>query len=297
MANIYDVFERYRAYAIHLKGLSERTLVGYYGVIRRFVNLTGYTEVEALTKRNIEDWIMQGRLEYKWSAKTVVNALRTLSSFTKWCVEQNYLLEVPTEGIPIPKIPKEIPKHLNKDDAMYLLEFTQSFPFDYQFEKYRAIAIIATFMFTGIRSSELRNLYLSHVNLEEKTLVVRSGKGAKDRLIPIHPRLIIYLKNYLKERKRLNKTCPYFFTSMTCNARMGDKVIQRLVKRLRDASGIYFYPHKLRHSFATLMLEGGVDIFSLSKMMGHTDIRTTTIYLSATVGHLKNQIVKHSLGF
>ena len=72
-------------------------------------------------------------------------------------------------------------------------------------------------------------------------------------------------------------------------------MIKRLVEKLREKSGIYFYPHMLRHTFATLMLEGGCDLFALSKMMGHSDIKTTTIYLSATTAHLQEQIKKHPL--
>ena len=64
---------------------------------------------------------------------------------------------------------------------------------------------------------------------------------------------------------------------------------------MRDASRLKFTIHKLRHTFATLMLEGGVDIYSLSKMMGHSDIKTTTIYLSASAEHLRSQMTKHPL--
>ena len=77
--------------------------------------------------------------------------------------------------------------------------------------------------------------------------------------------------------------------------RIGVKAIPRLVKKLRDASGVYFSPHMLRHTFATLMLEGGADIFAISKMMGHSDIKTTTIYLSATTAHLQAEVDKHPL--
>ena len=77
--------------------------------------------------------------------------------------------------------------------------------------------------------------------------------------------------------------------------RQGEKAIPRLVDKLRRASGIYFTPHMLRHTFATLMLEGGADIYAISKMMGHSDIKTTTIYLSASTEHLKGEINKHAL--
>jgi len=71
--------------------------------------------------------------------------------------------------------------------------------------------------------------------------------------------------------------------------------IKRLMERINEASGIKFHVNTLRHTFATLMLKSGCDIFSLSKMMGHSDIKTTTIYLAASVHHLREQILKHPL--
>jgi len=199
--------------------------------------------------------------------------------------------------LPIPKQPKQIPKNLTQDEAERLLDWTKSYTYPYRFDKYRAIAIIATFLFTGVRRSELIHIKMIDIDLENRTLTVRHGKGAKDRMIPLSLSLIEIYEDYLKERDRLGKNCPYFFTAMREDSIMGEKVIPRLVKKLREKSKINFYPHLLRHTFATLMLEGGCDIFSLSKMMGHSDIKTTTIYLSATTTHLKEQIVKHPLGF
>ena len=78
---------------------------------------------------------------------------------------------------------------------------------------------------------------------------------------------------------------------------MGNATIKDLIQKIRARSGIYFSAHVLRHTFATLMLEGGCDIYSLSKMMGHSEIQTTTIYLSASTVHLHKQIHKHPLFF
>jgi len=117
----------------------------------------------------------------------------------------------------------------------------------------------------------------------------------KDRTIPLHIELVGILQSYIKDRHRLKKTCPYFFTSLRFDSVMGKSVIGRLVQRLREKSGIYFFPHMLRHTFAVLMLEGGCNLYALSKMMGHSDIKTTTIYLSATTAYLQEQINMHSL--
>jgi len=124
---------------------------------------------------------------------------------------------------------------------------------------------------------------------------VRQGKGGKDRIIPISYILAQSLKKYVEERKRLNKTNPEFFSSLRNNRDFTDSGLKKLVEQVTKTSGIEFTVHKLRHTFATLMLEGGCDIYSLSKMMGHSDIKTTTIYLAASAEHLRLQMTKHPL--
>lgn len=102
------------------------------------------------------------------------------------------------------------------------------------------------------------------------------------------------LKRYDDERKRLNRTCPEFFASSK-NMGLTRTGLRNLVALIQKASNMNFSLHKLRHTFATLMIEGGCDIYSLSRMMGHADIKTTTIYLAASPEHLRSQMVKHPL--
>ncbi|MEZ5196418.1 MAG: tyrosine-type recombinase/integrase [Bacteroidales bacterium] len=220
-----------------------------------------------------------------------------MSLFVNYCVKEKVIERNFVDDIPRPKVPFMIPKHLTEEQTEFLLDWVRNYPYDYKFDKTRSIAIIATFIYTGIRKEELRNLKSTDVDLDNKTLFIRSGKGGKDRIVPLHSNLINALNDYLKDRKRLKKSCPYFYTSMRQDSKMGDLVIKRLVKKLREKSGIHFYPHLLRHTFATLMLEGGCNLYALSKMLGHSDIKTTTIYLSATQSHLQEQIVKHPLSF
>lgn len=147
----------------------------------------------------------------------------------------------------------------------------------------------------GIRKKELLNLKYTDVDVENLSIFIRQGKGSKDRIIPINYRLAETLQKYLEVRKKANKTCPEFFASYHMNMKFTESGLKRLIERINAASGIKFTIHKLRHTFATLMLEGGCDIYSLSKMMGHSDIKTTTIYLAASVNHLRDQILKHPL--
>lgn len=139
------------------------------------------------------------------------------------------------------------------------------------------------------------NLTLTDIDIQNLTILVRQGKGSKDRILPMSPTLALTLKRYLEERKKLKKTCMEFICSLNLNMGYTSHGLRNLVVQMKNASGLEFGIHKLRHTFATLMLEGGCDIYSLSKMMGHSDIKTTTIYLSASAEHLRSQMIKHPL--
>jgi site-specific recombinase XerD len=197
------------------------------------------------------------------------------------------------KGVCFPKVPKGIPKSLPLDAAENLLRYARNMRFRTRFEGARAYALLATLIFTGIRKAELLNLELCDVDLERRVLAVRRGKGGKDRLLPILPQLNEALRPYLEIRNTSTRSkSPYFFIGRDSNGRIPDVVLRRAIDRIRSKSGVHFAPHMMRHTFATLMLQGGCDVFSLSKLMGHSDIKTTTIYLSATIDHLREQAMK-----
>ena len=199
------------------------------------------------------------------------------------------------DSIDLPKLPKKIPRHLPKDQADTLLMWAHNYPYHYAFERERGYAIIAMFLFTGIRKRELRNLELRDVDLENRVVFVRSGKGSKDRMIPMNDRLHSICRSYLKNREKMKAASPYFFSPKDSSNQLSEAVLNRFIEKLRAKSKIHFTPHLLRHTFAVLMLEGGCNLFALSKMMGHSDIKTTTIYLSATAAHLQDQMNMHPL--
>jgi site-specific recombinase XerD len=201
----------------------------------------------------------------------------------------------PVDEIEIPKPEKKLPKKLTKQDALGLLEIINNYPYDNTFLRYRNYAMFATFIFAGLRKQELLALTNTDVDIENFTIFVRQGKGSKDRVVPISYTLAQSLKKYAEARHKLGRTCPEFFTSSKSNIGFTSDDMKRLVKQISRASGVPFTVHKLRHTFATLMLEGGCDIYSLSKMMGHSDIKTTTIYLSASAEHLRAQMIKHPM--
>jgi len=257
----------------------------------------GITSLNQINETTVRQFLINGRANRNWSVHTFIQYHKTIKVFCDWCIQRGHLESNPVCNIETPKPEKRIPKGLSLKQANRLLEIVYNYPYKNEFYRKRNHAIFATLLYTGLRRNELINLKLTDVNIEQKTLFVRQGKGSKDRIIPLNYNLVDSLGKYIAERERYNKTCPEFFTSIVNNSGIGDQGLKRLIKKMRDVSKIKFSAHTLRHTFATLMLEGGCDIYSLSKLMGHSNISTTTIYLAATTQHLRSQITKHPLGF
>lgn len=98
-------------------------------------------------------------------------------------------------------------------------------------------------------------------------IYVVSGKGNKDRVVPVSTRLASILRDYVEERFRLKRKCGTFFLTAQYDLPLSSNAIRLILQRLRKAVGFHFSAHALRHTFATLMLEGNCDLYTLSKMM------------------------------
>lgn len=281
--------------SLYLRGRSPETIRGYRGRINYYRTYAQIQRIDEVTEENLRALFFHGRTERKWKTNSYIGFHIALRSFFNWCVANRYMTSNPISAIELPKLEKRLPTKLTKQDAMNLLEVISNYPFDHEYLRYRNHAIFSMFIFAGLRKSELLKLQLTDVDVDNLTIFVRQGKGNKDRIIPISYTLAESLKRYLIARKRLHKTCPAFFVTFNRNTRYTSAGLMRLVAQIRHASGLKFSVHKLRHTFATLMLEGGCDIYSLSRMMGHSDIKTTTIYLSASAEHLRSQVGKHPL--
>ena len=297
MNPIIQLHYQFSNYCITFRGYSPRTMKSSFYNIKKFVTSQKIDAIHQISRPMVEQYIIEQKIKRNWSPRTIKNNIQNLHTFLEYCVEERILPENPIKGIPIPKQRKALPKALKKEDAIRVLEWTYATKFFYKFNKIRARAIIATFLFTGVRLSELINLKVSDIRIYEGMLRVECGKGGKDRLIPINPRLVDILKEYLQARNKNKKECLYFFIALREDKKIHTTTIRRLFKKIKTDLQINVYPHKLRHTCATLLLQGSCDIYSLSKMLGHSDIKTTTIYLGLTTGHLKEQVNKHPLGF
>ncbi len=289
------LLEEFCHYAHYIRGVSKETIRRYREKVSFFFKNTNINDIGEVTEKMVLQFFLNGRVKRQWKAQTYRTYHMTLVVFFRWCVKNQYLDKNHAQDIEVPRLEKSLPKKLKKQDAMKLLEIAYNYPYTHKNLKYRNHAIFSLFLFAGLRKSELLNLKYADLDIENLSIFVRQGKGNKDRVIPMTFTLAKSLNRYLTDRKKQNKICPEFFVCSNRNRGLSASGLKELVLKLREASGITFNLHQLRHTFATLMLEGGCDIYSLSKMMGHSDIKTTTIYLSASVEHLREQIVKHPL--
>ena len=293
--DITIALQKFCDHSVYIRGYTPMTIKRYKQVIGSFCRNAEISDTQDITEEKAKNLFIWGRTYRKWSVNTYICYHKTLAVFFRWCVQNGYMETNFMDEIETPKLEKRIPPKLTKQDANKLLEVVYNYPYDYRFLKFRNHAIFATFLLAGLRKKELLSLKLSDVDLDNMTVFIRQGKGSKDRIVPLCYKLTEILRSYLTERKRLNKTCPKFFASLNRNVGLTQTGLKRLVIKMQDASKVKFTIHKLRHTFATLMLEGGCDIYSLSRMLGHNDIKTTTIYLAASAEHLRSQITKHPL--
>jgi site-specific recombinase XerD len=295
--DITNLCQQFCEYSAYIRGYAPDTIRRYRTTVHLLRARTGITEIEECTEDRVREFFYRGRAERHWAANSFVTFHKSLAVFFRWCVEQGHLGVNPTDRIEVPRPPKRLPPRLSRQEAMRLLEVVLNYPWPYTFLRYRNHAILATFLFSGLRKSELLRLQLNDLDLTNQSLLVRQGKGSKDRVVPVSSTLAAILRRYLEERARLRKTCPEVFASLNRDMGLTEQGLKHLVVDAKRITGLQFHIHTLRHTFATLMLEGGCDIFSLSKMMGHSDIKTTTIYLAASTAHLRAQMIKHPLNW
>ncbi len=143
--------------------------------------------------------------------------------------------------------------------------------------------IIELLYSTGIRLSELRNLRIRDLELDENILWVRKGKGAKDRMVILSKKLSEELKEYTKNRD------PNDFLFHGWHGQISSRAVQKIIKEAAERANIAkrVTPHVLRHSFATHLLESGVDIRKIQVLLGHSNLSTTQIYTSVSSTELK----------
>lgn len=292
---LQELVDKYLQYCEIIKSYSIHTTNSYRLTFKLLFKDTKLVYPRDLSRQTLEEFFFNGRLTRKWSAVTFRDHFKHLNPVMKWMIKEGFIAENPLKDIEKPRVEHKIPKTLSKDQASLVLDAAFHMRYQYKFERFRNRAIIGIMLLAGLRRQEVMKLKLNDVSLESRSIFINQGKWSKDRVIPINSKLYTILQEYLKERNRADKECVHFFVGAQKDVPIGTNCIKKLIEKTRKRTKINFSPHTLRHAFARLMLEGGCDIYTLSKIMGHSKITTTTIYLSCSNQQMGKSIEMHSL--
>lgn len=272
------------------RGLSKNTVDSYASDLSKFSAFLDERgkAIGSFGKEDIVDYM--GSLRSRGMA--VSSLCRTLSSirgFSRYLLLRGAVEEDPAENLSNPRKWQSLPKALSRAEVKGVLSV------DGGDRLYlRDSAMLELLYSSGLRVSELVKLGVADVNFEAGYLRV-FGKGSKERVVPTHPRALERIRRYMEKlRPNLLKNRHSDFLFVTSRGRpMTRQRFWQTIKRYGRAAGVELSPHMVRHSFATHMLEGGADLRSLQKMLGHSDISTTQIYTRVTVEKARKDYEEH----
>lgn len=208
--------------------------------------------------------------------------------FFSWLTKNNFILYNPASELELPKVEKRLPKHVltASETEEVLSQADAGNPLGI-----RDRAILETFYSTGMRRAELGNLRLFDLDTERGTVMIRQGKGKKDRMIPIGERAIAWIEKYIDQVRASLVMEPddgTLFLTQSGDPFHPNRLSQLVRKYVEDADiGKTGACHLFRHTMATVMLENGADIRFIQQMLGHASVSTTEIYTHISIRQLK----------
>lgn len=274
MVGIFFACEQYLDYLRNRKNATRSTIDTYRLICGAFKEAIGDIKTTDLTATMIDDYA-NGLVKTNICTNTLRNKLTIIRGFVRWMYARD-MVNFKPELIELPKTDVVEANFLTVEEANRLLEATQN-P--------RDRAMIHFLLATGMRVDEMLETRLH--DLYERSVVVRCGKGRKPRVTFITPNCLADIKKYLRKRGRHEG---YLFQNPNGD-KMSRVIPARKVKYYAEKAGIEktVTPHTLRHTFATTILRKGARVEDVQQMLGHANIRTTSIYLHFTNEYLSNR--------
>ncbi len=261
-------------YLLYQKGLSQNTVDSYKSDLTK---LSNYLQNQDLSKTNIDNFFID-MSEFNYSSSTKKRMHSSIKNFLKYINENEDYESIDISDIKL-KSSKKLPEVLSIADIENMINF-------YNHETYldsRNRTVIDVLYSTGCRVSELCDINISDIDLDEKYLKLK-GKGSKQRIVPIGSMLYKNLLQYLNVRETFlqNRGEPLFLSKS--KNKLDRTAVFRIIKKTAKNISLQtdVHPHTLRHSAATHMLEGGCDLRTVQEFLGHSSVSTTQIYTKVT---------------
>ena len=281
---INSLIDSYKDFLIYEKGLSENTVSAYISDINKVSGQQEYFDIENF----LPDTYLMSSNNKNYSGSTKKRIQSSINQFLKYLIDENYIANIEINNVSI-MFEKKLPHVLSPNEIDKLIDFYNHDLFISSRNK-----TIIDFMYsTGCRVSELINVEESDIDIEE-AFVRLEGKGSKQRIVPLGSKVLINLENYLplRNKDRKNKNNKLFISKSYKN--LDRTAVFRIIKSTGVKAGINkeLYPHILRHSAATHMLEGGCDLRTVQEFLGHSSVSTTQIYTKVTKAFLEEAFIE-----
>jgi integrase/recombinase XerD len=275
------------------RGLSENTLTAYRSDLQGLAEWLVQQQCDLLAagRADLLGYLQQ-RVAQGAKPRSSARLLSSIRRFYRYLVRERLLHEDPSARIDAPKLGRALPKSLTEDEVESLL----AAPDTSSILGMRDRAMLEVLYASGLRVSELVNLTLSQVNLQQG-LVKVIGKGNKERLVPLGEEALSWLERYIRESRGGllgARQSDVLFPSRRGSA-MTRQAFWQLIKRYALQAGISkpLSPHTLRHAFATHLLNHGADLRVVQLLLGHSSLSTTQIYTHVARERLKSLHAQH----
>ena len=288
-----DILKKYKLYLKLEKALSGNTVHAYVADVNKLFQFLKEEDIHPFdaTLENLETFSASLR-DVGIQPRSQARILSGIRSFYHYLIMDDYLQADPSELLESPQLGLHLPEVLTIEEIDTLIDSIDLSSDEGQ----RNRTILETLYSCGLRISELCNLKLSDLYLDEGFIKVE-GKGSKQRLVPISPRAIKELQLYFIDRN--SATIKPGYEDYVFISKRGKNIsritVFHFIKELSDATGLQknISPHTFRHSFATHLLEGGANLRAIQCMLGHESIGTTEIYTHMDTHRLRSEIIEH----
>lgn len=283
----YFFLEQFLSFSRVEKGLSENTVSSYGSDLRLFFSFLSQSQVKAVSdvrREHISEFCAQ-RARMGISAKSMHRALCALRRFFLFLRKEGKIQTNPAEDVDLPKVESRLPRTAPLKDIDAIL----AQPSGHSSRGLRDAAIIAVLYATGLRVTELILLKLADID-STRGFLRTIGKGKKERIVPLNEKALAFLEDYVAQGRNSllgSKNSDWLFVRKNGLA-LSRQSVWKIIKKyaLLAGLGADLSPHQLRHSFATHLLEGGINLRALQLLLGHSDLATTEIYTHVDKKHL-----------
>ncbi len=280
---------RFRQYLQLEKSLAKNSIEAYEDDLKKLQSFFSNISPEKLTYAQLQKFT-ESLAEIPISAATQSRIVSGIKAFYKFLVLENEIQQNPSELLETPKLKRKLPVFLDVNEIDKLLEAIDRSTAEGE----RNICMLETLYSCGLRVSELVNLKITDLHLNEDYIKI-VGKGNKERMVPIGKiakKLILNYKQNIRSHLKIKKEAEDFLFLNRRGVKLSRVMVFYIIKDLAKKTGVRktLSPHTFRHSFATHLVEGGADLRAVQEMLGHESITTTEIYT-----HLDRQFLRDNI--